>query len=209
MNLTYNLIAGQNLDRLSALSDGLFAIAMTLLILDIHIAPNFPITSEHALWQALVALTPRFVAFVMSFLTLGIFWVGQQTQLNRFKRCDRKLAWIHVFFLMAVSLMPFSTALLAGFITFRIALIAYWLNFVLLGGILLWSWRYAEHAGLLSDDTTEEVRRAVTRRITAYQVLYATGALLCVINTYWSIAVIGLAQLHSVFAPRFSPLSRV
>ena len=56
-------------------------------------------------------LLPAFVPYFMSFLTLGIFWVGQQTQLNRFARSDRNLTWIHLGFLLAVSLMPFSTGL--------------------------------------------------------------------------------------------------
>src|SRR5256885_1966401 len=81
------------------------------------------IRSEHGLWHALGDLSPRLLAYFMSFLTLGIFWVGQQTQLSQFARGNRDLAWIHLTFLLAVSLMPFSTGLLAEFITYRIALI--------------------------------------------------------------------------------------
>lgn len=66
-------------------------------------------------------------------MTLGIFWVGQQTQLNHFKHSDRDLAWIHIGFLARVAIMPFSTMLLAEFITDRVALIIYWANIPLLG----------------------------------------------------------------------------
>ena len=63
--------------------------------------------------------------YAMSFLTLGIFWVGQQTQLNHLERADRDLAWLHIWYLAAVALMPFSTRLLAEFIEFRTALLVY------------------------------------------------------------------------------------
>jgi uncharacterized membrane protein len=196
-------------ERLAALSDGLFAIAMTLLVLDLRVPASGAIHSELDLWGALVALVPRFIPYFMSFLTLGIFWVGQQTQLNRFARSDRNLAWIHLGFLLAVSLMPFSTALLAEFITYRTALVVYWLNILLLGVVLFGSWRYAWRAGLVKDDTTVEMSSAVERRIVIAQALYGLGALLCVVSTYVSIAFIVLVQLNYVLAPRIRPLYRL
>ncbi|HEX8919406.1 MAG TPA: TMEM175 family protein [Chloroflexota bacterium] len=209
MRATYNQFAGQSLDRLSALSDGLFAIAMTLLVLNLHLPTAGPIHSEQDLWHALLKLGPSFVTYLMSFLTLGIFWIGQQTQLNHFERSDRNLAWLHLGFLLSVSLMPFSTAMLTRFITYRIALIVYWLNILLLGVALLMSWMYASRAGLLKEDVTAEMKAATMRRIVAAQSLYAFGALLCVINTYVSIAVIVLVQLNYVFAPRIGLLYRL
>jgi uncharacterized membrane protein len=209
MSTIYNLIAGQSVERLAALSDGLFAIAMTLLVLDLRVPASGAIHSELDLWGALVALVPRFIPYFMSFLTLGIFWVGQQTQLNRFARSDRNLAWIHLGFLLAVSLMPFSTALLAEFITYRLALVVYWLNVLLLGIVLYGSWRYAWRAGLVKDDTTVEMSSAVERRIVIAQALYGLGALLCVVSTYVSIAFIVLVQLNYILAPRIHPLYRL
>jgi uncharacterized membrane protein len=156
----------------------------------------------------LVKLLPHLVTYLMSFLTLGIFWLGQQSQLNHFARADRNLAWIHLAFLLAVSLMPFSTALLAEFITYRLALLVYWLNLLLLGIALYGSWRYAERAGLLQEGTTAELRTAHLRRIVIYQALYAFAVLLCVISTYVSIVIIVLLQLNSAIAPRVRPLDR-
>ncbi len=85
MRIYYNRIAGQSLERLAALSDGIFAVAMTLLVLDLRVPVStisVPITSEQDLWSALVKLGPNLLPYLMSFLSLGIFWVGQQTQLN-------------------------------------------------------------------------------------------------------------------------------
>ncbi|MGH8506417.1 MAG: TMEM175 family protein [Terriglobia bacterium] len=202
MKTSYNLIAGQSVERLAALSDGIFAVAMTLLVLDLRIPVEQTIHSEHELWRALAALAPRLVMYLMSFLMLGIIWVGQQTQLNHLARSDRDLTWIHLAFLFAVTITPFSTMLLASYPRFRTALLAYWFNIFLLGFLLYCSWGYATRRNLMKDDVPAEVPAAVCRRIQIAQLLYAFGALLCVINTYWSIGFIVLVQLNYAIAPR-------
>ena len=199
----YNRIAGQSVERLAALSDGIFAFAMTLLVLDLHVPARDAVHSEHDLLRVLVALAPRLLVFLMSVMTLGIFWVGQQTQLNYFARADRNLAWIHIAFLCAVSLTPFSTALLAEYIHYRTALLVYWSNILLLGLALYWSWGYAVRSKLLREEVPREIHPAVVRRIGIAQTLYACGAALCFFNTYWSIAAIVLVQLNYAIAPRW------
>ncbi len=126
MAVSYNHIAGQSVERLAALSDGVFAVAMTLLVLDLRVPAMEAMHSERELWRALVALSPRLVMYMMSFMTLGIFWIGQQTQLNHLARSDRSLSWIHIVFLFRVSITPFSTTLLAEFPKYRTALLVYW-----------------------------------------------------------------------------------
>lgn len=64
--------------------------------------------------------------YIMSFMTLGIFWVAQQTQLNHLTRSDRSLSWVHILFLFAVSITPFSTTRLVEFTSYRVALLTYW-----------------------------------------------------------------------------------
>ena len=191
------------MERIAALSDGIFAVAMTLLVLDLHVPAAEAVHSEHDLRHVLIALAPRLIIFLMSIMTNGIFWVGQQTQLNYFARSDRNLAWIHIAFLCAVTLTPFTTSLLAEFIHYRTALLVYWSNIFLLGLILYWSWSYATRAHLLKDDLPPEVHPAVVRRIVIAQSLYAVGAALCFINTYYAIAAIVLVQLTYAIAPRF------
>ena len=201
MPTLYNLIQGRNLDRLAALSDGIFAVAMTLLVLDLHIPAAAQVHSERDLLWALGELGPQWIAYVMSFLTLGIFWAGQQTQLNHFREGTRDLTWIHLGFLFAVTLMPLSTRLLAEFITYRLALGIYWMNISVQGGMLYWSWSYATHHDLIKPDTPEEIRNSICRRIVIAQSLYAVGAALCFIRTWVSIAVIVAVQLNYAIAP--------
>jgi TMEM175 potassium channel family protein len=203
MTAPYNRIAGQSVERLAALSDGIFAVAMTLLVLDLRVPATEAVRNERDLWHGLVVLAPRLLMYMMSFLTLGIFWVGQQTQLNHLARSDRSLSWIHIVFLFAVSITPFSTTLLAEFIRYRLALLAYWLNILALGVTLYFSWVCATEKNLVKDDIPAEVPTAIKRRIVIAQSLYAFGALLCFINTYWSIAFIVLVQLNYAVAPRF------
>ena len=203
MHSLYNRVAGQNVERLAALSDGIFAVAMTLLVLDLRVPAAEAVHSEHDLRRALVVLSPRLLIFLMSIMTNGIFWVGQQTQLNYFARADRNLAWIHIAFLGVVSLTPFTTSLLAEFIHYRTALLVYWSNILLLGLTLFWSWSYATRAHLLIDNLPPEIHPAVIRRIVIAQSLYAAGAALCFLNTYYSIAAIVLVQINYAIAPRF------
>jgi uncharacterized membrane protein len=199
----YNLIANQNRERLAALSDGVFAVGMTLLVLDLRVPAMEVIHSEHDLWRALVALGPRLLMYAMSFLTLGIFWNGQQTQLNYFERVDRDLSWIHIAFLATITLMPFSTQLLAEFFTYRTALLVYWLNIFMPGALLYISWVVATRHGLIREDTPAEVRMAICRRVVIAQSLYAVGAALCLVSVRLSVGAILLVQLNYAIAPRF------
>jgi len=208
MSTSYNRIAGQSVERLAALSDGVFAVAMTLLVLDLRAPAVEAIHNERDLWLALSALAPRLIMCAMTFMTLGIFWVGQQTQLNHLTRSDRSLSWMHLFFLFAVSMTPFSTMLLAGFIAYRIALLVYWVNLLLLGGTLYLTWVCALGLGLVRDDISPAVAAAIKRRIVIGQSLYAFGALLCLVNTYVSIGFIVLVQLNYAIAPRLPGRAR-
>jgi len=205
MEKTYNLIAGRSVGRLAALSDGVFAFAMTVIVLDLRVPPLAPIHSESDLARAVIALAPEAATYLMSFLTLGIFWVGQEAQLEQFERADRDLTWIQLAFLAAVATLPFSTRLLSDFIGFRVALLIYWANIVVLGSLLYASWAYAERARLVAGEAPPDLARAVRRRIVVAQALYALSAALCVIDTYVSIASIFTLQLYYAVAPRWRP----
>jgi uncharacterized membrane protein len=202
MENIYNKFAGKSVERLAALSDGIFAFAMTLLVLDLRVPAAELIRTDHDLWRGLVALLPQIIMYLMSFLTLGIFWVGQQTQLNHLERSARSLSWMHLVFLFAVTLIPFSTHLLAEFNGYRVALLFYWFNIALLGGSLYLTWDCAIGLDLLKADMPHGISGAIKRRVIAAQSLYAFGALLCIFNTHWSIAFIVLVQLYYGIAPR-------
>ena len=106
---------------------------MTILVLGVHFPQTGEIHCEREFIAALGQLAPRVVTWLMSVMTLGMFWVGQHTQLDQLERSDRDLSWLHFLFLAIVTVMPFTMQLLAEFITFRVAFFLYWMNLVAAG----------------------------------------------------------------------------
>ena len=165
--------------------------------------------SETELLSAILALAPRFLTYALSFLTLTIFWFGQQAQHGLIARSDRRLATLNLCFLGFIALLPFSTDLLADFLEFRIAVVVYWLNLLMLGVTLLASWWYAEKNGFLAEGVDAETKRTVYLRIVKAQVLWAVGTAQCLISPLLSIAFILLVQLIYAAAPRGSLLRKL
>jgi uncharacterized membrane protein len=197
----YNDFAGSNRGRLEAISDGIFAVGMTLLVLGLAVPTINEVRTESDLLRALGAMLPSIVTYFMSFITLGIFWVGQQTQLSKTERVNRLYTWIHLAFLLSVTLVPFSTALLARFHWSRVALIVYWLNIAVMGMLLLAAVEYGLRTGLFPEDHRAAVAMFFRRRVIGAQTLYLLATLLCFIDTHLSIAAIVAIQLNFVLAP--------
>ena len=205
----YNELAGSSLHRLSGISDGIFAVSMTLLVLALAVPTMAEVKSDSDLWQAILHLLPSLVTYFMSFLTLGIFWVGQQTQLSQIERSNRDYTWINLAFLLFVTLVPFSTSLLANFYLSRIALIEYWLNILVLGLLILAAAEYAARAKLFNPTSQGMIVRAVRRRVYIAQALYLFATLLCFFDTRLSIGLIVAIQLNYAIAPRIAFLHRL
>jgi uncharacterized membrane protein len=204
MATPYNSLAGGDVGRIAALSDGVFAFAATVLVLDFHTPEIADIHSEAELLGALWASAPRLLPWLLSLITLGIFWLGQQTQLSQLERSNRNLTWLHFVFLAVVTALPFSTRLLADFLTYRTAFVIYWANIFLLGAAIYAAWSCAERANLIREDAHGEVSRAVKRRVIVAQSLYAVGALVGLVNVPLGVALIILIQLNYAFAPRWT-----
>ena len=209
MRTHYNSLAGGEVGRIAALSDGLFAIAATILVLDFHTPEPADIHSEAELLHALMASSPRLLPWLLSLLTLGIFWLGQQTQLSQLERSNRDLAWLHFVFLAVVTVLPFSTRLLGDFLDYRTAFLVYWLNILLLGAALYATWVCAERANLIREDARGDVSRAVKRRIVVAQSLYGIGSAAGLVNVTLGITFIMLIQLNYAIGPRLPILSRL
>jgi len=196
----YNQISGQNIQRIEALSDGVFAIAITLLVLDIGVPAREHISSEKDLIIGFGKLMPKLLSYLLSFMTLGIFWTAHSSIFHFIKKSDRNLNWINLAFLLFVTLTPFTTAFLSEYIEFRFAVGIYWLNLFLIGMMLNKVLNYANKHNFINTELVEksEIRQAMLRRGILAQTLYACGALLCFISTYFSITVLILVQLYFV-----------
>jgi uncharacterized membrane protein len=203
-------LSGTSPDRLAGISDGIFSVGMTLLVLGLVVPTlNGLQTSEDQLLEAIRKLAPNALVYTMSFMTLGIFWLGQGTQLGRLARSNRNYVWIHLLFLFAVTMVPFSTLLLGRFYWLRFALIEYWLNILLLGMTLLVGLEYGLRAHLFKEEDTHDLAVLMRGRILIAQSLYAAATVLCVIFPTWvSIALITLIQVNYVLAPRIPILDR-
>jgi uncharacterized membrane protein len=191
-------IGGRSVGRLAALSDGIFAIVMTLLVLNLSVPVAGAIHSERELDRALLAIGPHLLVYAMSFLILSVLWMGQQVQLEALASSHRSLTWMHLAFLFGVTLMPFSASLLGELPEYRGALLVYWGNLALLGATLYLSCLCARHLHLTRDDMPADVLPALQRRILVLQVLYAFGIALSFFQTYWGIGFIIAVQLYYV-----------
>jgi uncharacterized membrane protein len=205
---TYHEVAGTRVDRIAALTDALFAIALTLTVLEVRVPMHQGIATETDLWSVIVPLAPRVLAYLLSFLTLGIFWIGDQTFLNHLRRSDRYLTWLHLGYLATIAIVPVSTGLLADYITYRTAVFLYWVNILAIGVMSLVTVWYAKRAGLLDGTAGEEAVATLERRLVMGQILYAIGAGLALIQTFWSIGFIVLVQIWFAFGPQRLPFRR-
>jgi uncharacterized membrane protein len=133
---------------------GVFAIAITLLVLDIHVPPVASTPDAKALIDALVAGTPHYVAYVLGFMYLGTYWIATHRTLRRLRGVDHWFLVIGLLFLMVVAVLPFGTALLAEYIgqdhgREQVALVLFTLWQLLLSVIANVSLRYAAANGRL------------------------------------------------------------
>ncbi len=97
--------------RLEAFSDGVFAIVITLLILDIR----FPEVDYSQFWETLASVLPRILAYVMSFIIIGLYWVVHHNSMHAIKKTDRGFLWLNILLLLCVSFIPFPTSLLGRY----------------------------------------------------------------------------------------------
>jgi uncharacterized membrane protein len=195
----YNQYSGRSIERVQALADGVFAVAMTLLVLDVRL-PDVEAGDSHELWSQVTGLGPNLAAYLLSFTMLGTFWLAVHAILDLCERSDRALAWAVLSFLFFVTTLPFTASVLADHTHLWLAVILYWLNLAALGVTLGWMVLHAGH-GLVAEERRDGLT-LVRRRLVLAQVLYALAALLVLVSPVASIAGLALVQLFFVVSPR-------
>ena len=198
MTSQYNELSGQSVERLKALADGVFAVAMTLLVLDLRL-PEGDADDNAALWHQLQHLGPQFAAYLLSFTMLGTFWLAQHTFLERCRRSDRMLSWATLSFLFFVSTLPFSASTLAEHTHLTLAVLLYWANLLGLGVTLGWQIFHADHQELVHDPADLAL---VRRRLFLAQSLYAVAAAVSFVSPPAGIVGLALVQLFFIVSPR-------
>jgi len=124
--------------RLEALYDGIYAVAMTLLVLDLKVPEGIASASDAALLAGLRGLAPRFMAWIISFLILAALWIGHQRLFHYVRRVDGRLLQINVLALLLASLLPFSTALIGEHASHFVSQAFYDANMAALALMTLW-----------------------------------------------------------------------
>ena len=189
---------------MEAFSDGVFAIAITLLVLEIAV----PAGSERDLWSAVLDEWPSYLAYLVSFSTVGAVWVGHTVITEFLVRATSVLIRLNLLLLMVVSFLPFPTKLLAEYVgddrPERVAATIYGLNLLLTAVLLSVIWRYAVSEGLIRSDIADESVKVITRRLTpglvGYVAMIMLGIFLPVVAVvgYFIIAVYNLIPIRDL-----------
>jgi uncharacterized membrane protein len=188
-------VEGSGTGRLEAFSDGVFAIAATLLVL------AFSATVDNTLGSQLLHLWPAYLAYATSFLTIGIIWMNHHFCVETMARADRTLMFLNLLLLMTVAFLPFPTRLVAESIQKhqgeRPAVLAYAATFVLMAVVYNAWWRYASRGRrLIREDVPDSTVRAISRAFNPGVPMYAVTFVVA----FWSpIASVALTFAIAAF----------
>jgi uncharacterized membrane protein len=170
---------GLSTGRLEAFSDGVFAIAITLLVLDLAV----PASAARHLLRSVGDLWPSYLAYIASFSTIGATWLGHNAVTEYLDRADTTFVRINLLLLLVVSFLPFPTRLVAEYVgkdsPERVAVTIYGVTLLLASSILSLLWRYALRRHLVRPDMSDTEIQLLTERLTpglaGYLVLIVAG----------------------------------
>jgi uncharacterized membrane protein len=180
--------------RLEAFSDGVFAIAITLLVLEIKVPSSIELMRVGGLWPALAQRWPNYVGYAMSFLIIGIMWANHHALFQYIRRVDRPLMLANLLLLMGVAFLPFPTAILAEHLadpaarTQATVFYGATLIFTSLTFNLVW-WTGRRHGRLLESNGHEPGLKTITRRYAFSPISYVLATGLAFVNVWVSLGV--------------------
>jgi uncharacterized membrane protein len=190
--------------RLEAFSDGVFAVAITLLILEINVPEG-----EH-LWHQLKEEWPSFASFFISFWVIGIIWVNHHGLLDHLKRTDRPVLYLNLLVLMTVVFIPFSTALMAEHLKSgadeKVAAVVYALAFLAMGIAFNLFWTYiVKHRRELGVEIPDEEVRRMSVGFMIGSPLYAVAVIVAFISPAVVLIIVGAVAAYYMVAGMRSP----
>jgi uncharacterized membrane protein len=183
--------------RLEMFADGVMAIAITLLILEVQVPP----LSAPSLWSALAEQWPSYVAFVVSFLTIGIIWVNHHHMFKLIERTTHGFLMLNVVFLMTICILPFPTALVADYVrnpdTRDVATVVYGGAMTAIAVMFNLVWRFAgTRHHLLVPGISDETLAKMNRDYLAGPVVYGTATIIAFIQPYISLAIFAVLCVY-------------
>jgi uncharacterized membrane protein len=175
--------SGFGTNRIEALADGIFAVAMTLLVLDVKLPNGEHFATSGDLFDRLLSLEHTFVIYFISFVVLGMFWVGHHAHFHYIRYVDHTLLWINLLFLFGITSVPFATDLLGDHNALRLPYFYYGGKFLVLSGLLVAQIAYLRrHPELAQPSLT----RDVARRIVLRTGLFATVPVLSIVAVFYN-----------------------
>jgi uncharacterized membrane protein len=188
--------------RLEAFSDGVFAIAITLLVLDLAVPP-LEESQRDGLAAALGHEWPSYFAYLVSFLVIGIIWINHHTMLTLLERVDRPVLFANLMLLLTVSVIPFPTRLLAEYLLEPEAYVAaavYSATMLVMGMAFSGLWlTITRRPGLLRRPLDPATRLATLRRFGSGQVIYAAAIGLSFVSAIATLALHGALGIYYCF----------
>lgn len=157
-------------ERLNTLIDGIFAIVLTLLVLDLQVPETAP---DSAIAQQLLSLWPNFFSYVFSFIILSLFWLGHQIESRYIRATDHLHLWLSLIFMLFIALLPFSASLLGTHPASQAAIIFYSCNIFIASLLRYIHWRYITHHHRLVD------RHLSHRLISSISKAFLSSSLIC------------------------------
>jgi len=194
---------GLTKSRIEALADGVFAVAMTLLVFEIKVPGPAQEAGAVDLARHLASLWPNFVSYAISFFVLGIYWVGHHNQFHFIRRSNRPFLWLNIVFLFFVTLIPFSAALISSHFDEPIAIAFYGGNLIAVGLVLYAVWAYATRGRRLVDkDLPREAVHRASRRILIAPCVFVVAIALGFFNTKASLILYAATASYYFFPSR-------
>jgi uncharacterized membrane protein len=193
-------VTGLSTARLQAFSDGVFAVAITLLVLNLQV-PQLNAVSELVL--RLGELWPKLLSYALSFVLVGIYWVAHHNTFHYIQRSDRNLLWLNILLLMCIVFLPFPTALLGQYPEQRVSVIIYAGTLVITGLVLQALWWYATSGYRLVDRNIDPrlVQRTTRRNLTG-PLLYLLAIGISLFSVPASLVLFFLVPLYYIFPGR-------
>jgi len=176
-------------NRLETLTDGLFAIAMTILVVTIQI-PIGPIHTADLFVQTTSEIIPKFAVYFLSFLLLAVFWVDHH-MFYLVKKINFTLLWINIFWLMFIALLPLSTSIIAQFPQHQLAQLIFDFNLLFIGLFFYLIWRYSVANELISKKV-EPYYPYIKKSLLIMPIVISGAIITSFISPRWSMVVLFL-----------------
>jgi len=175
--------------RLETLTDGLFAIAMTILVVTIEI-PVGPIHTPDLFVQTTSAIIPKFAVYFLSFLLLAVFWVDHH-MFYLVNRTNFTMIWLNIFWLMFIALLPLSTSIIAQFPEYQLAQLIFDFNLLFIGLFFYMIWSYSLNKGMVSEKV-KPYYLYIKRSLLLMPIVISVTIIFTFINPKWSVVILFL-----------------